>query len=328
MLLSGHGNHYQSSLLRSLARQVTVGQSVAAKASKQPASRRNISERIEQLRRQNESLKQAIGVFLDQPQDVGVVTGQPTGAWDEGSTATLLDTLRKKPVEDSGQLDAELLPAAESVDIQDVVSEGLDVGRTGEDSSSSSSLIEPLARGISVGFGDDEGAIPTSESSNSLDATGQRSPATDTALVYDGAENLAAAEAAADDDAGDVAAAEALSKVTSSTVGYESTDDSSSWFASDTSGVVSTTQSSSSSSPSAIDEAMAAAAAVAGAAAPAPAAAAAPPAVVEVAKPPVPLGTIHERVEQMEREHQQQELEQAAKHPPAVKPRATGKPRG
>lgn len=70
---------------------------VLAKASEQtPSARRNITDRIEQLRRQNDSLKQAIGLFLDQPQDVGAITGKPTGTWDKGSTASLLDSLSRK----------------------------------------------------------------------------------------------------------------------------------------------------------------------------------------------------------------------------------------
>lgn len=50
----------------------------------------------EELKRRNESLKQAIGLFLDQPGDVGAVTGKPTGTWDEDSTASLLETLRQQ----------------------------------------------------------------------------------------------------------------------------------------------------------------------------------------------------------------------------------------
>jgi hypothetical protein len=41
-------------------------------------------------------LKQAIGLFLDQPSDVGAITGKPTGTWDEDSTATLLEQLRRQ----------------------------------------------------------------------------------------------------------------------------------------------------------------------------------------------------------------------------------------
>eukprot|EP00879_Flechtneria_rotunda_P003147 GHRR01003369.1.p1 GENE.GHRR01003369.1~~GHRR01003369.1.p1 ORF type:complete len:888 (+),score=331.14 GHRR01003369.1:111-2774(+) len=79
---------------------------VHAKSSEQsePSTRRSsITERIEQLKRQNELLKQAVGKFLDKPQDVGIVTGKPTGTWDEGSTAHLLDQLRKRSAAVAGR---------------------------------------------------------------------------------------------------------------------------------------------------------------------------------------------------------------------------------
>eukprot|EP00878_Enallax_costatus_P019509 GHUV01020582.1.p1 GENE.GHUV01020582.1~~GHUV01020582.1.p1 ORF type:complete len:664 (+),score=179.93 GHUV01020582.1:243-2234(+) len=101
-----HGLSNYDATTSSLNRQAK--RQVLAKASGQtPSTRRSISDRIEQLKRQNDSLKQAIGLFLDQPQDVGAITGKPTGAWDEGSTASLLDTLsRKRPVVEQSSEDA------------------------------------------------------------------------------------------------------------------------------------------------------------------------------------------------------------------------------
>lgn len=62
----------------------------------QRQKRAAIAERIQSLRKRNDALKQAIGVFLDKPGDTGVVTGARTSSngMQDASTSQLVGALR------------------------------------------------------------------------------------------------------------------------------------------------------------------------------------------------------------------------------------------
>lgn len=285
----------------SLASRQGQRQVLVRSSEQSPSSRRSISERIEQLKRQNDSLKQAIGLFLDKPQDVGAVTGKPTGAWDEGSTASLLDTLRKRPAVDQA-LEETTSPVSSARFDSAAVAEGEDESQYEDDVPAGPVYDTDLAGPAwmdASGYGRDDSGGSSSDTLSDLNSSEVPADAAASAAATDSPPAAGAAGEAAVS-----AAAGAQTQPQEAAAGW--------------------------SSPSS------AAATVVGALAALQAdilkavngssnvGSAGTAAVVEAPPKPSVLGRIHERLEEMERENQQQQQAASKQQTPAVKPRAKG----
>lgn len=289
----------------------------------------------EELKRRNESLKQAIGLFLDQPGDVGAVTGKPTGTWDEGSTASLLEQLRRQRAaaglgsrdEDTGS------PGSPAADQQPQ--------QTGQELQQQPPVF-PFSPTTSAAAADGSSDLQLLDKPLPTELLFQQQqqveleqlaegetlplgPVFDTSMPGETwVEAAAAAEAAAEIAAAEAAAAEAEAEAAAAAAAADA--------------AVAAAKADAANRPMSVAEALAAVvpddmapgtASTDGV--PAAQAAAAP-----VATPPgaltssgrTSLGSIHERVEQLEQEHEQQKQQQqkqASKQKQAMKPRATGR---
>jgi hypothetical protein len=287
----------------------------------------------EELKRRNESLKQAIGLFLDQPSDVGAITGKPTGTWDEGSTATLLEQLRRQRTASGlGSTDEDSSPKGTVENSFDEAQKELKSGpytqrpasTAAADGSNDLQVLEgqqpwkQVQQQVGLEQLADRDALPLGPvfDTSMPGALWQEAAAAEAAAAA-----AAAAEAAAAEAAEEAAAAAAEAAVADTAAAAADAETAAKLKQASSAAAVSTPAAApDTASSNGVPPAQAAAAAVA---APALAPPGAAPSSSSSSR--TSLGSIHERVEAIEQQHEREQQQQAKrKQKQAMKPRATG----